>query len=131
MQVRNQSAANRKAGLIRGCLWDPRTGGCSQVGRPYWFAPGVPGCREKTSQFMKPTNGVGASRNIAPLLFWSCSRFHARAVEGQMLNKTNSAGVALGVPDTLFGVFVTNCLLVGAPVVVWLVRGERQRQPVL
>ena len=40
-------------------------------------------------------------------------------------------GLALDVPGVECGVFVTNCRPVGTLAMVWLVRGERQRQPLL
>ena len=39
-----------------------------------------------------------------------------------------STGLALDVPGIVFGVFGTNCRPVGTLAMVWLVRGERQRQ---
>ena len=44
----------------------------------------------------------------------------------------SSTGLALDVPGSPCGVvFVTNCWPVEPSVVVWLVRGERRRQPLL
>jgi hypothetical protein len=42
-----------------------------------------------------------------------------------------SAGLALEVPGVLVGVLLTNCRPVGTLAIVWLERGERQRQPVV
>ena len=48
------------------------------------------------------------------------------------LGRAASTGLALDVPGSPFGVvFVTICWPVEPSVVVWLVRGERRRQPVV